>query len=92
LWGDKAGWAQTIMFIDDLNYFVKEKNESLQINTSKEFLLSSESATASVSNLKTNDSVTSGKNSKKRTNTTVNEIPSEKLLMSSKKKRVKSQN
>jgi hypothetical protein len=31
LWGEKAGWAQTVMFIDDLKNFEKEKSESLTL-------------------------------------------------------------
>jgi hypothetical protein len=31
LWGDYAGWAQTIMFIDDLKGFQKEKSNSLLV-------------------------------------------------------------
>ena len=33
MWGGYAGWAQTIMFIDDLKNFRQEKSESLMKRT-----------------------------------------------------------
>ena len=33
MWGNYAGWAQTIMFIDDLKGFQKEKSNSLLVKS-----------------------------------------------------------
>ncbi len=36
LWGEYAGWAQTVMFIDDLKGFQKEKLETTALNIKQE--------------------------------------------------------
>lgn len=36
LWGEYAGWAQTVMFIDDLKGFQKEKLETSTLSIKQE--------------------------------------------------------
>jgi len=38
LWGEYAGWAQTVMFIDDLKGFQKEKLETATLSMKQEVI------------------------------------------------------
>ena len=94
MWGDKAGWAQTVMFIDDLKNFEKDKSRSLldlvksDVKTSKESIAeieAKEEISETTHKLLVKEETGETSNAKKR----LNSLNEEKLVFSSKKKKAK---